>query len=43
MTRVLLKLSGESFANPNTNFGIDPKVIEWIASEITKANNEDIQ
>ena len=43
MTRVLLKLSGESFANPNTNFGIDPKVIERIASEITKANNEDIQ
>ena len=43
MTRVLLKLSGESFANPNTNFGIDPKVIERIASEITKANNENIQ
>ena len=43
MTRVLLKLSGESFANPNTNFGIDPKVIERIASEITEANNENIQ
>ena len=43
MTRVLLKLSGESFANPNTNFGIDPQVIERIASEITKANNENIQ
>ena len=43
MTKVLLKLSGESFANPNTNFGIDPKVIERIASEITKANNENIQ
>lgn len=43
MTRVLLKLSGESFANTNTNFGIDPKVIERIASEITKANNENIQ
>ena len=43
MTRVLLKLSGESFANPNTNFGIDPKIIERIASEITKANNENIQ
>ena len=43
MTRILLKLSGESFANTNTNFGIDPKVIERIASEITKANNEDIQ
>ena len=43
MTRILLKLSGESFSNTNTNFGIDPKVIERIASEITKANNEDIQ
>ena len=43
MTRILLKLSGESFANPNTNFGIDPKVIERIASEITTANNENIQ
>ncbi len=43
MSRVLLKLSGESFANPDTNFGIDPKVIERIASEITTANNENIQ
>ena len=43
MSRVLLKLSGESFANPETNFGIEPKVIERIASEITAANNEDIQ
>ena len=43
MSRVLLKLSGESFANPGTNFGIEPKVIERIASEITAANNENIQ
>jgi len=43
MSRVLLKLSGESFADPNTNFGIEPKVIERIASEITAANNENIQ
>ena len=43
MTRVLLKLSGESFANPNTNFGVDPQVIKRIASEITTANNENIQ
>ena len=43
MIRVLLKLSGESFANPETNFGIEPKVIERIASEITAANNENIQ
>jgi len=43
MSRILLKLSGESFANPETNFGIDPKVIKRIASEITIANNENIQ
>ena len=43
MSRVLLKLSGESFSNPETNFGIEPKVIERIASEITAANNKNIQ
>ena len=43
MSRVLLKLSGDSFSNPETNFGIEPKVIERIASEITAANNENIQ
>jgi uridylate kinase len=43
MKRVLLKLSGESFANPETNFGIDPKIIERIAQEITKANNDGIE
>ena len=43
MSRVLLKLSGESFADPNTNFGIEPNVIDRIASEITTANNENIQ
>ena len=43
MTSVLLKLSGESFANPETNFGIQPDIIERIASEITHANKEGIQ
>ena len=43
MSRVLLKLSGESFSSPETNFGIEPKIIERIASEITAANNENIQ
>ena len=43
MSRVLLKLSGESFSNPETNFGIEPKVIERIATQITAANNENIQ
>ena len=43
MSRVLLKLSGESFANPEINFGIQPDIIERIASEITHANKEGIQ
>ena len=43
MSRILLKLSGESFANQETNFGIDPEVIERIAREITNANNQGIE
>lgn len=43
MSRILLKLSGESFANQDTNFGIDPEIIERIADEITKANNQGIE
>ena len=40
MSRILLKLSGESFADPETKFGIHPETIERIASEITEANNK---
>ena len=43
MSRILLKLSGESFANQDSNFGIDPEIIERIAGEITKANNQGIE
>jgi len=43
LSRILLKLSGESFANPDTNFGIDPEIIERIAGEITMANNQGIE
>ena len=43
MSRILLKLSGESFANQDTNFGIDAEIIERIAGEITKANNQGIE
>ena len=43
MSRILLKLSGESFADQDTNFGIDPEIIERIAGEITKANNQGIE
>ncbi len=41
--RVLLKLSGESFADLNTNFGISPKILNRIANEISKASKEGIQ
>ena len=43
MSRILLKLSGESFADPDINFGIQPETIERIASEITEANNKGIE
>ena len=41
--RVLLKLSGESFADSETNFGISPKILNRISNEITKASKEGIQ
>ena len=43
MSRVLLKLSGESFADTESNFGIQPDIIERIASEITEASQKGIQ
>ena len=43
MSRVLLKLSGESFADTDSNFGIQPDIIERIASEITEASQKGIQ
>ena len=43
MSRILLKLSGESFADPDSNFGIQPEIIERIASEITEANHKGIE
>ena len=41
--RVLLKLSGESFADSDTNFGISPDILTDIADQISKANEEGIQ
>ncbi len=41
--RVLLKLSGESFADSETNFGISPKILNRISKEISQASNEGIQ
>jgi len=41
--RVLLKLSGESFADSDTNFGISPSILTNIANQISKANTEGIE
>ena len=41
--RVLLKLSGESFADSETNFGISPNILNRIANEISRASKDGIQ
>ena len=41
--RVLLKLSGESFADTDSNFGISPNILTDIANQISKANEEGVQ
>ena len=38
--RVLLKLSGESFADSETNFGISPNILNRIANEISRASKD---
>ena len=43
MSRVLLKLSGESFAHQDTNFGIDSSNLTRIANEISKANESGVE
>ena len=43
MSRVLLKLSGESFADQDTNFGIESNTLTRIADEISKASEAGIQ
>ena len=37
--RVLLKLSGEAFADPQHGFGIDPRIVASIARQIAEAKN----
>lgn len=37
--RVLLKLSGEAFADPQQGFGIDPRVVASIARQVAEAQN----
>ncbi len=38
--RVVLKLSGEAFAEPDTGYGIDPKTVQRVAEEIAEVNAE---
>ncbi len=38
--RVVLKLSGEAFADPSTNYGIDPSTVDQVAREIVDVHNE---
>ncbi|MDQ3878731.1 MAG: UMP kinase [Actinomycetota bacterium] len=41
--RVLLKLSGESFADPQHGFGIDPRIVASIARQLADAKNLGIE
>jgi len=43
MSRVLLKLSGESFADQDTNFGIESNTLTRIANEISRASETGVQ
>ena len=38
--RVVLKLSGEAFADSETNYGIDPLTVQRVAEEIAKVHSE---
>jgi uridylate kinase len=41
LTRVLLKLSGEAFADPEVNGGIDPRIVSQVAREIGELQASD--
>ena len=41
--RVLLKLSGEAFADPQHGFGIDPRVVASIARQVAEAKDMGIE
>ena len=43
MSRVLLKLSGESFADQHSNFGIESNTLTRIANEISRASETGVQ
>ncbi len=38
--RVVLKLSGEAFADPDLNYGIDPTTVDRVAEEIVSVHDE---
>ena len=38
--RVALKLSGESFADPKTGYGIDPRTVQRLAEEVAEVHAE---
>ena len=40
MRRVVLKLSGEAFADPDTHYGIDPTIVARVAGEISGVHHE---
>ncbi len=41
--RVLLKLSGEAFADPNIGFGIDAKIVKSLAKQLAEVQNSGVQ
>jgi uridylate kinase len=41
--RVLLKLSGEAFADPDVGYGIDPLTVQRVAEEIAEAQSHGIE
>jgi uridylate kinase len=41
--RVLLKLSGEAFADPLVGYGIDPDTVQRVAKEVAEASNTGIE
>jgi uridylate kinase len=41
--RVLLKLSGEAFADPLVGYGIDPDTVQRVAREVAEASNTGIE
>ncbi|MDH3730865.1 MAG: UMP kinase [Acidimicrobiia bacterium] len=41
--RVVLKLSGEAFADPEIGFGIDPKTVDRVAGEVAEAHSTGIE